>query len=329
MDNQDTEIEEENEIELKSFHGQVSFEVDHNREALLQVFENTKHGADELDLGRHEGIAAPGSAGSLQVACNIVISFVGAGMLGIPDAFRRAGWCLGSVALLAVAALNVYAMLLLPQVKRALLRNNRKSCNSYGEIAKHIMGERGERFVNLCLSITQAGFATAYIIFISANLYSIAHIPRYVTCFACVPGLTLLVQFRDMKRLSPFSLLANCANFAALFAVLLQDYESFRAYDPADHKEPRKAVDFSGFLYVIAITLYSMEGSGLVLSLEASCKKASDFPWLLRCTLVVITLFMAFFGTAGYLAFGDNTVAPITLNLVDHFWSVIGVAQSI
>ena len=136
------------------------------------------------------------------------------------------------------------------------------------------------------------------------------------------------MQFRDMKRLSPFSLLANCANFAALCAVLLQDYESFKAYDPAEHKEPRKAVDFSGFLYVIAITIYSMEGAGLVLSLEASCKRTRDFPWLLRCTLLVITLFMAFFGTAGYLAFGDSTVAPITINLVDHFWSVIGIAPN-
>ena len=254
-----------------------------------------------------------------------MISFVGAGILGIPDAFRRAGWLLGSVTLLLVSALNVYAMLLLPQVNCALLRNHQKSCGSYGKLGRHILGVRGELFVNLCLGISQAGFATAYIIFISANLHSIAHIPRAVTCFVCVPGLTLLVQFRDMKHLSPFSLLANCANFAALCAVLLQDYESISTYDPAEHKEARWAVDFSGLLYVIAITIYSMEGAGLVLSLEASSKKTSDFPWLLRYVLAIITMFMAFFGTAGYLAFGDNTVAPITLNLVDHFWSVCAV----
>jgi len=330
--------EGDNDIEMKTLYNTDDADddgVDHDREALLhdgdssEGFADDDVGSDKLDLGHHEGVAPPGTATNPQVACNIVISFVGAGMLGVPDAFRQAGWFLGSVTLLSVSALNVYAMLLLPQVKRALLRNHRKTCNSYGEVGRHIMGPRGENFVNMCLGVSQAGFATAYIIFISANLYSIAHIPRSVTCFACVPGLALLVQFRDMKHLSPFSLLANCANFAALSAVLLQDYESIQNYDPSDHMEPRKAVDFSGFLYVIAITIYSMEGIGLVLSLEASCKNGSHFPWLLRGMLTLITLFMVFFGCAGYLAFGDNTVAPITLNLVDHFWSATFVKCSL
>lgn len=104
------------------------------------------------------------------------------------------------------------------------------------------MGTHGEHLVNLCLGISQAGFATAYIIFISANLYSIARIPRAATFVACVPGLALLVQFRDMKYLSPFSILANTANFAALSAVLYQDYESFQRYDPLLHSEPIHAV---------------------------------------------------------------------------------------
>lgn len=63
-----------------------------------------------------------------------------------------------------------------------------------------------------------------------------------------------------------------------------------------------------------------MEGVGLVLPLEASCKHPQSFPWLLWGMLVFITLFMVLFGLAGYFAFGDQTVAPITLNLTDHFW---------
>lgn len=274
-------------------------------------------------VGGHGGsAAAAGTATVPQVATNIIISFLGAGILGVPDAFRRSGWLLGSVSMLAVSALNVYAMLLLPQVKRALvLTKQHDKCSSYGDLGRCILGARGETFVNLCLGISQAGFATAYIIFISANLYSIAQIPRAVSCAACVPGLILLVQFRDMKRLSPFSLMANFANFAALSAVVYQDYESFLSYDPLQHNKPIRAVNFDGLLYVIAITIYSMEGVGLVLSLESSCKDQSGFPWLLRGMLTFITSFMVFFGSAGYLAFGDQTVAPITLNLVNHFWA--------
>jgi len=78
------------------------------------------------------------------------------------------------------------------------------------------------------------------------------------------------------------------------------------------------AVQWKGFLHVMGITLYSMEGVGLILSLQSSAKDQPTFPYLLQVVLAGITLFMAFFGTAGYLAFGDATLAPVTLNLPPH-----------
>lgn len=273
----------------------------------------------------HGSVGLPGTASCSQVAMNIIISFVGAGVLGIPDAFRKSGWLLGSITLIGVSILNVYAMLLLPQVKYAL-----GNCRSYGEIGKAVLGPHGENFVNLCLGISQAGFATAYLIFIAANAYNIAEIPRGITCFLCIPGLALLVQFREMRHLSPFSMLANIANFAAFVAVLIQDWESYELYNPLEHQEPVRPVKWNGFLYVIAITIYSMEGVGLILSLEASGRDRGTFPWLLRGMLTVITLFMAVFGTAGYFAFGDNTRAPVTLNLgAEHFYAATFVKASL
>ena len=173
------------------------------------------------------GSAPPGSASTPQVIINIVISFVGAGLLGIPNAFSQAGWLLGSVTLLTVSALNVYAMLCLPVVQTKLQNEHpNETIQSYGDLGRVILGDRGEKTIFVCLGISQAGFATAYLIFIAANLNSIYDVSRGLVCFACIPGLALLVQFRDLKSLSPFSLLANTANFCALSAVLFQDYES-------------------------------------------------------------------------------------------------------
>ena len=264
----------------------------------------------------HDLVGAPGTASNAQVAVNIVISFVGAGLLGIPDAFRQAGWGLGSFALCTVSALNVYCMLLLVQVQKKLLKEGFTNVSSYGLVGRCIMGPRGETFVNLCLVISQAGFATAYIIFISANLHSIYGISRAIVCFGCMPGLALLVQAREMKTLSPFSLLADLANLAGLSAVLLQD---FKSYEP--HNDTIHPVRLAGLIYVMSITIYSMEGVGLVLSLESSCQDRSNFGALLKTVLACITLFMAFFGTAGYMAFGDDTQAPITLNLIGDGWA--------
>jgi proton-coupled amino acid transporter len=264
----------------------------------------------------HHGVAAPGTASTPQVIINIIISFVGAGLLGVPNAFRQSGWLLGSLTLLSVSLINVYAMLSLPRVQTALQqRHPNEVLQSYCDLGRHLLGPHGERIVQVCLGISQAGFATAYIIFIAANLYSIAQVNRFLVCTLCIPGLVALVQFRDLKSLSPFSLVANTANFCALSAVLFQDYES---YEP--HNDTIHMVKFGGFLYVIAITIYSMEGVGLILSLKTSCQKPSQFPWLLSVTLACIAFFMTVFGTAGYVAFGDLTLAPITLNLTSH-WS--------
>lgn len=165
--------------------------------------ENSKDGA--FDDGH--GGAAPGSATSSQVVINIIISFVGAGLLGVPNAFMKCGWLLGFVAVLVVSVLNVYAMLRLPAVQVALqARYPTEQLHSYGDIGRCIMGRTGEIVVQMCLAISQAGFGTAYIIFIAANIESIAHVSRLYICLGCIPGLILLVQFRDLKSLSPFSL---------------------------------------------------------------------------------------------------------------------------
>lgn len=272
--------------------------------------EKTAHNED------HHGAGPPGSAGTPQVIVNIVISFVGAGLLGIPNAFSESGWLLGSITLLVVSGLNVYAMLCLPRVQKLLqAKYPSETVRSYGDLGRVILGPTGENFIFVCLGISQAGFATAYIIFIAANLHSIYGWSRGAICSFCVPGLLALVQFRDLASLSPFSLLANTANFCALSAVLFQDYENYTPHNDTIHK-----ADFSGVIKVMAVTIYSMEGVGLVLSLKSSCKQPQRFSFLLIATLTVISLFMVVFGSAGYWAFGTKTLAPITLNMASH-WS--------
>lgn len=261
-----------------------------------------------------------GSASTIQVIINIIISFIGAGLLGIPNAFSKSGWLVGSITLLCVSALNVYAMLCLPQVQKVLQKRfPHEIIQSYGDLGRLILGPKGEKVVFLCLGISQAGFATAYIIFIAANLHSIFLWSRFLVCLLCVPGLLGLVQFTELKSLSYFSMIANTANFCALSAVLFQDYEQYTPHNDTIHKW---SGNIQGFIYVIAITIYSMEGVGLVLSLKSSCSpnNTTDFTYLLISTLTVISIFMVVFGSAGYWAFGIATEAPITLNMTSH-WS--------
>ena len=275
-----------------------------------------------LELGGDPHGMAAGSATPTQVAVNIFISFVGAGLLGLPYAFSKSGWLLGSLSLCAVSSTNVYAMLLLVKCRKELERQGITGIKGYGDVGREVMGPCGEVLVNVCLVISQAGFATAYLIFIGANIQKVTNgmASRALIIYACVPLLSLLVQFRNMKTLSPFSLIADVANVLGFSCVLFQDFEYYT------HDDNIAVVDFGGLIYVTSVCIYSLEGVGLILPLESSCSDREGFPRLLKQTITGITILMAVFGTCGYVAFGNETISPISLNLKGESAAFVQVA---
>jgi len=260
-----------------------------------------------------------GTASSQQVAVNIFISFVGSGMLGMPFAFSQSGWLLGILALSVTSTANVYAMLLLVKTRRKLEDDyGYDDISGYGDVGRAVSGVCGESLVNACLVLSQVGFGTAYLIFVAANLYNIAQIDRALTCFGCVPILAFLVQYQDMKKLSPFSLFADVSIIVGLIAVLFQDYQNYQYRTGGD----LTAFNFSHLMYVTGVAIYSLEGVGLVLPLESSCADRDNFPSILKKCIFGITTLMIVFGCSGYYAFGPDTETPITLNLVGE-WAIV------
>ena len=159
-------------------------------------FEMEPSGHPPLDTSAARGAAAPGrvpgTATRAQVAVNIFISFVGAGLLGLPYAFSRSGWLLGTACLGVVSAGNVYAMLLLVRCRKQLESEGRTGIQGYGDLGREVLGARGEALVNVCLVLSQVGFATAYLIFIAANVHSVTcgRVDRALVIYACVPVLS-------------------------------------------------------------------------------------------------------------------------------------------
>ena len=99
------------------------------------------------------------------------------------------------------------------------------------------------------------------------------------------------------------------ANITGLSAVLFQDFEYYT------HDDTITAFDLKGLVYVTSICIYSLEGVGLILPLESSCRNRDGFPKLLTQVIFGIFVLMAFFGTCGYVSFGNDTISPISLNL--------------
>lgn len=65
------------------------------------------------------------------------------------------------------------------------------------------------------------------------------------------------------------------------------------------------------------MAIYCYEGAGLILSLEGSVSKElrGSFKTIFMVAMVVVTSLYIGFGVCGYLSFGPDTEAIITLNL--------------
>ncbi|GMI05760.1 hypothetical protein TrVE_jg12800 [Triparma verrucosa] len=246
---------------------------------------------------------------AMQLSISIVISFVGAGILGLPSAFSKSGILLSIVSLTGVAAASVYAMLLLVWTRKKIEESG-KPCTTYGDVGEHILGEFGRNLVDFCLTLSQTCFATAYVIFISSNLQNSFGISRFLTCALAIPGLSSLVNLSSLKKLSPFSLIADFANFAGLSYVLASDLSTLAVSHPQI-----TMWDSAYFIHVLGVSVYCFEGVGLILPLEASAADKDKFPKVLCVVLSAITGVMLFFGCLGYAAHGADVLSPITLNL--------------
>lgn len=61
-----------------------------------------------------------GTASKLQTIGNIIVSIVGTGVLGLPFAFRVAGWLAGSIGVVITGLATFYCMLLLVSINSFL-----------------------------------------------------------------------------------------------------------------------------------------------------------------------------------------------------------------
>ncbi|KUF93660.1 Homoserine O-acetyltransferase [Phytophthora nicotianae] len=182
--------------------------------------------------------------------------------------------------------------------------------SKYGEIGYFAMGHIGSVIVNTALVISQTGFCIAYLIFIASNAHKFLDVSKQLVVSVCVPPLVGFSLLRHMRELAYVALLADFMCILGLLVVLNIDL----SYMDLDHDyiEPMGVVSAIPFFFGVAS--YCFEGVGMVLPLENSMRNKHNFMPILVCTVVIITSLYATFGICGYLAFGNDTNAVITLN---------------
>ncbi|OEL31529.1 Amino acid transporter ANT1 [Dichanthelium oligosanthes] len=265
-----------------------------------------------------------GGATPAQTLGNVVVSIVGTGVLGLPYAFRAAGWLAGSLGVAAAGSATLYCMLLLVDCRDKLEEDETEECchghYTYGDLGERCFGTIGRCLTEILILVSQAGGSVAYLIFIGQNLHSIFSqlmSPAGFIFAILLPVQIALSFIRSLSSLSTFSIFADVCNVLAMAIVIKQDLQLF------DHPFANRSA-FNGLWavpFTFGIAVFCFEGFSMTLALEASMAERRKFRWVLSQAVAAIITVYVCFGVCGYLAYGEATKDIITLNLPNNWLS--------
>uniref|UniRef100_A0A061R4W6 Solute carrier family 36 (Proton-coupled amino acid transporter), member 1 n=1 Tax=Tetraselmis sp. GSL018 TaxID=582737 RepID=A0A061R4W6_9CHLO len=254
-------------------------------------------------------------SGPLKTVVTIFISFVGAGVLGLPYAYLKSGFLMGTTCLVLVSGMSLHCMMLLLQCKHKL---EDKGARTYSEVASMCLGPKFKRATELLLLVSQTGFCVAYLIFIATNLVPFTGAKKAVHVLVVLPFLVSLAMLPSLTALAPVSTAANLCNMMGMVVVLWDDVSSFKHHE---HIVPITSLAKLPFMF--GVSVYCFEGIGMILPMEEAMADRSKFPRLLTLTVWAISAIFIAFGLMGYVAFGPHTEDIVTLNLPKHWTTTL------
>ncbi|MCE2055043.1 Amino acid transporter avt3b [Datura stramonium] len=102
--------------------------------------------------------------------------------------------------------------------------------------------------------------------------------------------------------------------------VMVEDVQTFANQWPSDIEA---FGTISTFFYGLGVALYSFEGVGMAIPLEAEMKDKSKYGKILALSMFLIALMYGTFGLMGYFAFGSTTKDIVTSNMRKGLLSII------
>jgi proton-coupled amino acid transporter len=240
-------------------------------------------------------------------------SFVGTGVLFLPKAFLNGGMLFSCLVLLFVASLSYYCFLLLVSTRIAVPA-------SFGGMGYKLYGTPMRALINFSLVISQIGFASAYIVFVSENLQAFILAVSNCKTFISIKYLILMQMiiflplslYRNIQNIQKIAIVADI--FILLGLLYLYYYDIFTItsqHGVADiHMFNRN--DWTLF---IGTAIFTFEGIGLIIPIQESMSQPKKFPGVLGFVMIIITVVFTSMGALSYAAYGSKTKTVVILNM--------------
>lgn len=262
---------------------------------------------------RRRRLRDTGKGSPFGAALLLLKSFVGTGVLFLPRAFYNGGMLFSFGILIALACLSYYCFIL-------LVTTRSKIPLSYGAMGEKIFGHYFRNLINFSLVLSQIGFTSAYIVFVSENIQ--AFVLAVSRCRATLEVKWVILA--QMIFFMPISLYRNINNIqkmallADLFILLGLVYLYY--YDIKTIVMRPGFADFvnfnpSSWTLLIGTAIFTFEGVGLIIPIQSGMRDPSKFPVVLATVIVIIGVVFISMGALSYAAYGSNTKTVVILNM--------------
>lgn len=283
--------------------------------------------AATYDPFKHRNLEHPTT--DMDTLIHLLKGSLGTGILAMPMAFKNAGLFFGLAATFTIGFVCTYCVHVLVKCAHELCRRTRVPSLDFADVAETAFScgppavqkfsRLARAVINTFLVIDLLGCCCVYIVFVATNLqqvinhYTGSDMSVQMYMLTLLPPLLLLNMVRNLKYLSPFSMVANLligAGMAITLYYLLSDLPavSDRPYFSSVQQLP----------LFFGTAIFALEGIGVVMPLENNMKTPTHFigcPGVLNTGMSVVVSLYACVGFFGYLKYGELTSGSITLNL--------------
>ena len=254
-----------------------------------------------------------GTTTSSGAALLLLKSFVGTGVLFLPRAYLNGGFLFSNIVLLGVATLSYFCFVLLVSTRL-------KVEASFGDMGKILYGTWLRALIQISLILSQIGFVSAYIVFVSANLQSFVLAvsncrTRIDIKMMILMQLVVLLPCSLIRKISKLKVTVIVAEVFILLGLIYLYYADIRTI--IDRGGIADIVNFNprDWTLFVGTALFTFEGIGLVIPVQESMIKPSEFKPVLAGVMIIITVIFISMGALSYAAFGSATKTVILLNL--------------
>ncbi|CAG9761643.1 unnamed protein product [Ceutorhynchus assimilis] len=283
----------------------------------------------DYDPLQHRKLDHPTS--DLDTFIHLLKGSLGSGILAMPLAFANAGLFLGLFCTFAIGCICTYCVHILVKSAHELCRRTKVPSLGFAEVAEaaFLAGPQGFRpwakfakaSINMFLVIDLLGCCCVYIVFVAKNVKQVVdfyapeeyqfNLRMYMA--ALLPFLILINLIRNLKWLSPLSMMAN---ILVACGIGITFYYIFTDLPSLDSRPAYESITKLPMFFGTAI--FALEGIGVVMPLENNMKNPRHFigcPGVLNFGMFFVVLLYASTGFFGYLKYGMDTEGSITLNL--------------